>query len=63
MPIVDDVVKKSVPGVVRPTLLYINSKAVIPAKAGIQRYKYRIPGQARNDNLSKGIYDALHWSQ
>ena len=36
MAIVDDIVKNSVPIVVRPTLLYINSKAVIPAKAGIQ---------------------------
>jgi hypothetical protein len=37
MPIVNDIVKKSVPGVVRPTLLYINSNAVIPAKAGMHR--------------------------
>jgi hypothetical protein len=37
MSIVDDIVKKSAPIVVRPTLLYINSKAVIPAKAEIQR--------------------------
>ena len=36
MAIVDDIVKNSVPSVVRPTLLYINSNAVIPAKAGIQ---------------------------
>jgi len=36
------------------------SKTVIPAKAGIQKKENWIPGQARNDNQSKGTYDALH---
>jgi len=36
--------------VVRLTLLYISSEAVIPAKAEIPTQKYWIPGQARNDN-------------
>ena len=42
--------------VVNLTLLYINSKTVIPANtlegtgAGIHPQKHWIPGQARNDN-------------
>jgi len=29
-------------------------------KAGIQKQKDWIPGQARNDNQRKGTYDKLH---
>jgi len=52
---------------VRPTLLYIISEAVIPARieygvntTGNPVQKYWIPGQARNDNQGKGASDAMH---
>jgi hypothetical protein len=34
----------------------IAAKDVIPAKAGIQKVKDWIPGQARNDNLYKTYF-------
>jgi hypothetical protein len=40
-----------IPGVVRPTLLYVNPEAVIPVKAGIQFRKtgFRVkPGMTAN---------------
>jgi len=55
------------PSLVRPTLLYISSQAVIPVpvftrinSSGNPIQKYWIPGQARNDNQNKGTFDAVH---
>jgi len=45
-----------VDSVVRPTLLYISSEAVIPAP---HQVRGRL-SQARNDNQSKGFFDAAH---
>jgi hypothetical protein len=67
--------KLKISSVVRPTLLYINSEAVIPApisiginSSGNPPQKHWIPpyqvrgrlSQARNDKESKGTSDALH---
>jgi hypothetical protein len=54
-------------GLVRLTLLCIEVEAVIPApisiginSSGHSVRKYWIPGQARNDNQSKGAFDQVH---
>ena len=53
--------------VVRLTLLYVISEAVIPPRimyginsSGNRVQKQWIPGQARNDKQSKGPFEAVH---